>query len=117
MSTKPIPNCASTQDGPFRVISDEVAFPDGGTCGIYTRYTWDGVSQYPTCNGPIDQVRVVNTSATYSGKITLPARRRGTTTIIVDPGTDQTVRGGQLNSFGIETASDMDRVGLSNNLG
>lgn len=107
--------CSATQDGPYRLILMQVWFPDGAECSIRVRYTWDGTSTWPTCDGPVQDVRVLNTSATYSGLIRLPNRRRGTTSIVVSPGTDQLVSGGQLNSFGIELASDTEGIGLSTN--
>lgn len=85
----------------------------GAVVGIYATYTWDGVSQYPACDGPVSSVRVVNTSATASGYVKVPNRRRGNKWIDIPPGTDQTISGGQLNSYGIETAADLEGIGFS----
>ncbi len=112
---RPVPTCAGTQDGPYRVVRLERTFPDGGLVGITARYTWDGVSSYPACDGDVHDVHVYNTSTTKDGYVKLPNRRRGNKWIDIPPGTDVTISGGQLNSYGVETAADLNNIGLSSN--
>lgn len=113
MSTKPVGNCASPN--PRQIIME--LFPNPGeVVGIYITYTWDGVSQYPACDGNISSIRVLNTSTTRSGYVKVPARKTGNKWIDIPPGTDQTISNpGQLNSYGMTKAADADNIGFSLN--
>lgn len=85
---------------------------DNGAVLITIRWGWDGVSVRPDCDGPIQDIRVVNTSTTtyYAN---LPAKRRGDRNIAIPPGTDQTISNkGTLRSLGLENHSDVVGVQL-----
>jgi hypothetical protein len=49
------------------------------------RWTWDGVSVYPECDGPVVQVHYINTgSETWYAH--LPLKTRGVTDVAITPG-------------------------------
>ena len=79
---------------------------NNGTVGVTIRWTWDGVSVFPECDGPVVSVRAVNTSdAAWS--VRLPrARRTVGRRVTLQPGDDVTVSGSTLANRGYETYSD-----------
>lgn len=82
-----------------------------GQVSILCRYGWDGVSVMPTCDGPVEDIRVRNTG-TVTMYATLPNKRRGGKFIEIPPGTDSTLSGAQLTSLGLTSYSDVAGVGL-----
>lgn len=75
---------------------------DNNACWAHVRWTWDGTSVMPNCNGPVLDIRVVNTSGlTYY--CNLPNKTRGRTNMEIPPGTDETLSGNWLRQNGLET--------------
>jgi hypothetical protein len=74
---------------------------DGLTCVV--RYGWDGVSVFPDCNGPVEDVHLTNPTA-RTVWVLLPRKGSGNKWEAVLPGADITLtKGGQLNSRGLST--------------
>jgi hypothetical protein len=84
----------------------------GGDVTIDVRWTWDGVTVWPECDGPITRIRVINT-----GEVTWYAhvrrRRGGTRAVALDPGESRNYTGNQLANAGIESLSDLDDLVLT----
>jgi len=77
------------------------------------RYGWDNTSVRPACDGPVQQVRVRNTSAMTAWAL-LPAKKRGSLWVQGDPGTDvNTTNTNQLRNQGLDTASAIQGVGIT----
>lgn len=77
---------------------------------IEVRYTHDGVSVRPNCDGPITRLRTRNTSGQTAWAL-LPNKRKAPKWVQIDPGTDVTIANqGALNQIGIETFSDAANV-------
>jgi hypothetical protein len=115
----PAGTCAdiAAANGGFLNVTAEKALPGGGYFGFDCRFTPDGVSTPPNCNGPIDAIHVYNTGS-VPGYARLPNKRRGNKWIEVPPGVDstitqQTTGSNSLNSLGLETYADAAGVGLS----
>lgn len=92
---------------------NEVTLTKGnGTVTIDTRWTWDGVSVYPECDGPIIRIRVTNTGQqTWYAHV--QRRRGGTRAVAIEPGADRSYTGAQLAQVGIETIQDLDELTLT----
>lgn len=78
---------------------------DNGNVEVTIRWNWDGVSVRPDCDGPVIDIRVVNTSqiAYYAN---LPAKKKALRNVAIPPGTDVTLSGQQLKLAGLELYSD-----------
>lgn len=88
--------------------------PDGsGYVRTDIRFTHDGVSVRPDCDGPITRLRVANTG-TSSAWALLPHKRKAPLWIQIDPGTDVvTTSPGALANIGVETFSDAAGVAFT----
>lgn len=94
---------------PYNVIT---MTKGNGTVTIDVRWTWDGVSVFPNCAGPILRIRVTNTGdQTWYAHV--ERRRGGTRTIAIEPGAAQNYTGTQLANAGIETLADLDELTLT----
>lgn len=78
---------------------------------VTVRYGWDGVSLFPDCDGPIQDVRLQNVG-TRTRTLSIPAGRKLKSRDIL-PGTDVTFTGAQLAQIGLETAADLADMTLS----
>jgi hypothetical protein len=86
-------------------LTDEM-YSTGGTIHIRVQWSWDGVSVYPDCNGPIQDVFVENTG-TNTWRCLLPAKKRGNPWVDIPPGSANTLTGNQLNQAGLTTRTDV----------
>lgn len=78
---------------------------DDGNVVVTIRWGWDGTSAMPNCDGPVQDIRVRNTSAiTYYAN--LPAKKRGLRNVEIPPLSDATYSGSQLRQAGLELYSD-----------
>jgi hypothetical protein len=73
-----------------------------GTVTVDVRWTWDGVSVWPECDGPVVQVHYTNTG-TETWYAHLPRKTRGVTDVAITPGEDQVVSGNALRQAGLDT--------------
>src|SRR5580765_5514442 len=97
----PIGTCdPATRGEAFNEDTVEQPNPNGsGSVLANIRWDWDGVSQKPTCNGPVISIRTRNTSNS-PGWVNLPKKKKGNPWVQVDPGTDVTISAqGQLNNL------------------
>lgn len=90
---------------------DKIAI-EKGPVTLDIRFTWDGVSTHPDCDGPILTVRVTNSSTTATWYVTLPRKRRKDKFVAIPPGTDVTLNGAALSGAGFDSALDVAGVGL-----
>jgi hypothetical protein len=82
-------------------VLDE-AWENGAVVATVT-WSWDGVSVFPDCDGPVVSVRIVNlTGETFY--VHFPRKARGVTYVALDPHSDQTVPAGNtLRQMGLDT--------------
>ena len=86
----------------FHVVEYDV---DNARVRVTIRWQWDGTSTFPDCDGPVIDIRVVNTSdVTYYAN--LPAKKKGLRNFEIPPGTDATYSGNQLKQAGLENYAD-----------
>lgn len=79
---------------------------DNGRVTITVYSTWDGVSTWPDCDGPISSVVLRNVSP-HAWTVTFP-RGRTTKTRMIASSTNRTFTGAQLaGTIGLTTASDV----------
>lgn len=79
---------------------------------IFTvRWSWDGVSIYPDCAGPIQDVRLQNKGPNL-WRLSLP-NSQFLKTRDVPPGTDRTFSGAQLAGIGLITVADIEGVQMT----
>jgi hypothetical protein len=78
---------------------------DNGRATITIRSTWDGVSTWPDCDGPIVDVTLRNTSPT-PWLLSLPVGRAARTRIIAS-GANRVFVGAQLTPLGLTSAADV----------
>lgn len=93
---------------PFNII--EYA-DNNGLVVITVRWSWDGVSVYPDCDGPIQDITAVN-NGTVPWTIQAPSLRNGKTgrTFSLNPGQTVTVSGNKLSQAGLSLASDVGEI-------
>jgi hypothetical protein len=84
---------------------------DNGRVTFTVRWSWDGVSVYPDCQGPIFDVRVQNTGPDV-WTLSLPEGDTQKTRDLL-PGVDQTFTGQQLAGIGLLTVDDVANVTLT----
>lgn len=103
----PIQSCDPAVLGPDAGSREErVNAPDGsGYVGIKWRFTWDGVSAWPDCDGQVTMLEYQNSSA-MPAWAELPAKKQGVKWIVLDPHTPATT---------ITKRNDLVQLGLSNN--
>lgn len=89
----------------YNVHSDEIPVRDGYVM-YECRWTWDKVSVYPNCDGPITRLRVRNTS-TGPAWVKVPRKKKGNPWVQIDPGTDIFLTQGQRNQLGLENYQDV----------
>lgn len=99
----------------FNAFRLEVIFPDSsGHVSAECRYTWDGTSVRPNCDGPVTYLRTRNTHPTAPAWAMLPDKKRGDPWVRIEPGTDVvTTASGQLNQLGLSRAVDVRSVVVS----
>ena len=95
-------------------LSFEVSYPDPdftGKVGAYVEFTGDGVSLHENgCDGDVTLLRYYN-SSDVPGWVYLPDKKKGSKSIQIPPGTNQTITSpGQLNTLGLTKASDIRSV-------
>lgn len=93
---------------PYNVIALSKA---SGQVTVTVKSTWDGVSVWPNCAGPIVDVRLQNTGAD-TWILNLPNGKKLKNRPIL-PGTDTTATGAQLVALGVETLADIEDFTLS----
>lgn len=99
----------SCDPGPGQ-FNEQTLSKGNGTVTVTVRYGWDGVSVFPSCAGPIHDVRVRNTG-TVTWNLLLPNGRQAKNRPIV-PGADQTFSGAQLAAIGLVTLADIQALTL-----
>lgn len=77
---------------------------DNGRATITIRSTWDGVSVWPNCDGPIVDITFRNTSA-YTHIVTFPNGRAAKTRSMA-PGVNRVLSGSQLTTAGLVALAD-----------
>jgi hypothetical protein len=98
---------------PSPELFNEVTLTKGnGTVTVDVRWTWDGVSIYPNCAGPVIQVHYTNTGQ-QTWYAHLPRKTRGVTTVEILPGADQVVSGAALATAGLDTLASIQGLTLS----
>jgi hypothetical protein len=76
-------------------------------------WTWDGVSQYPACEGPVNWVRVANTG-TETWTVRIPrAGKVGGRTYSLLAGVDVTLSDAVLKTRGYELLSQVEDLSLT----
>lgn len=86
---------------------------DSGSVLIDCRYTWDGVSVWPYCDGPVVYLQTRNTGTSPAWAL-LPDKKRGNPWVQIDPGTDVVITAkGTLGNLGLSNAQDVQTVTLS----
>lgn len=108
-------NCDPASRGAtFNEFELQIPLPNGsGFVNADVRYTWDGVSVWPACDGPVTFLRTRNTG-TQTAWALLPDKKHAPLWVQIDPGTDVTVTShGQLNTLGLANATDVESVRLS----
>jgi hypothetical protein len=83
-----------------------------GQVTITVRSSWDGVSVFPNCAGPIEDAHVVNASAA-TWYAHFARKRGGVRTVSIAPGDDRTVTAAQLAAVGLDTLADIQAVRLT----
>jgi len=98
----------------FNEFAIEVRSPGGsGSVLVDVRYTWDGTSAWPNCNGPITFIRTRNTSQENAWAL-LPDKRKGSPWVLIAPGTDSTITAkGTLSNLGLTEAVDAQRASIT----
>lgn len=101
--------CAQLQAAAGGFLQQTISYltPDkSGYVLLDIRYTHDGVSVRPNCDGPITRLRTRNTSQQTAWAV-LPNKRKSPQWVQIDPGTDVSITNqGTLNQIGVETFSD-----------
>lgn len=108
-------NCNPASRGAaFNAFALEIPLPDrSGSVLADCHYTWDGVSVWPSCDGPVIFLRTRNTGTSPAWAL-LPDKKKPPLWVQIDPGTDVTVTSaGQLANLGLSNASDVQTVRLS----
>lgn len=107
----PLGTCDPASRGDEFNVTELAKF--NGAILISVRWGWDGESTMETgCDGPIEDIRVVNTSL-VSFYALLPMKRRGERWLEIPPGTDRIYNRNQARQAGLETAADVEGVLLS----
>ena len=81
---------------------------DGGAVTVDYRYGWDGVSVRPDCVGPLNRVRVTNTTTDVTYYAHFKGRRGQPKVLEIPPGFVNTYNSGQLSSRGFEDNTDLE---------
>lgn len=93
-------------------LNHQVLTMGDGTVTATITWTWDGVSVFPACDGPIVSVRVVN-AGTIAWQVRTPrASKPGGRTYTIQPGQDITLQGSTLNQRGITLLSRVEDLTL-----
>jgi hypothetical protein len=94
----------------------EIDVPIQGQPGAYMavecHFTWDGVSVWPFCDGPVIYLRTSNTSVVTVWAL-LPDKKRGDPWVAIPPGTTTITRKQDLSTLGLSNATDVQRVTLT----
>ena len=80
---------------------------DIGPVRIVAQYGWDGVSTAPNCDGPLNSVQGVNTSATDTWYAHFLGRANTPHTLTLAPGFNKTYNSSQLGRQGFNSYSDL----------
>lgn len=106
----PIMNCDPVAIGlTFRTEESKVPAPDGsGHVDINWAYSWDGVSTWPDCDGPVDHLTYSNSSDMPAWAL-IPNKKKGSAWVPIPAGTPSTTisSSGQLNQLGLSNNSDV----------
>jgi hypothetical protein len=86
-------------------LTDEM-YRGNGAVHILVRWSWDNVSVYPACDGPIQDVFVENTGV-ETWRCLLPNKKRGNPWVDIPAGFSDTITGNRLNQAGLTTRSDV----------
>lgn len=92
------------------LLNETVLSKANGRCTITVRWSWDGVSVWPGCDGPIVDVTFRNTSP-HAWLATFPAGR-ATRTRAVPAGMDRVFSGAILTTIGLVNISDASGLGM-----
>lgn len=87
---------------------------DNGNVRLIITWEGDGTSTFPNCDGPVDMVETINTSA-VSYYAHLPHKTRGMTVVEIPPGTDTTLTGNQLKQAGLSTYKSLEDLVIDTN--
>lgn len=79
---------------------------------VTVRWSWDGVSVFPNCAGPVFDAHVRNVGA-VTWYAHFARRQGGFRTVAIAPADDRTVTQAQLNAVGLVTVADVQAVRLS----
>lgn len=108
----PIQSCNPADRGAtFNAAAMELPIGNGHVLAEY-RYTWDGISVWPACDGPLTLLHVRNTSSQVAYAL-CPGKKKGDLWVEIPAGTDTNIGAGQRNQLGLENASDIAGVGIS----
>ena len=101
-----MPEIRSCDPAAYGVLFNVVQYAvDNGNVEVTITWDWDGTSTWPDCDGPVQSIRVRNSSSiTYY--CNLPAKRRGLRNFEIPPGTDNTYSGNQLRLAGVDRYAD-----------
>jgi hypothetical protein len=81
-----------------------------GDVTLAVRWSWDGISVWPNCAGPMENVRITN-RGTGTWTVRLPSGRLAKRRTIT-PGFAQYFDGARLAQVGLETIADLSGVSL-----
>lgn len=85
-----------------------------GQVSIVVRWTWDGVSVYPDCDGPITEVVVTNTTAQdVTFNVPFARKANGRTYTLPASQTVTISSPGQLRQLGYETITDTENLTIT----
>jgi len=85
---------------------------DDGRATVTIRSTWDGISTWPNCDGPIVDVALRNTSP-HAWLLSLPFGRASKTRA-VPSSINRVYTGSQLATIGLVVASDLAELTMIN---
>ena len=104
-------SCDPSTGQTYRFFSLEQRLPDdSGSVLTEVHFTWDGVSIWPQCDGPVIFLRTRNTGTSPAWAM-LPDKKKPPLWVKLDPGTDVTVtQKGTLNNLGLSNALDVVAV-------
>jgi hypothetical protein len=110
----PVQSCNPADRGhTYNSVAMELPIADGRVLAE-CRADWDGVSQWPDCDGPVFHLRVRNTASVVAYALE-PGKKKGEKWVEIPPGTDTLIGPGQRNQLGLENLADVRGVAISAN--
>lgn len=100
-------------------FNEETLAKGNGAIQVDVQFGWDNVSVFPTCDGPLFNAHVTNTTSganaqTWYAVFPRPHRPHGNPIVItMGPGFDQTYTAQQLSAVGLSSFSDIDAFDLT----